>query len=195
MKRVFIFLLVLCCGVGFASAITTPQGKVMPSDAAPLELQVLYMGGGEPKHLDAARDIYGGAGANVGGEPLIRRDENQNMVPCAADSWTAGPNATYWDFKLRKDAVWSDGVPVTADDWVYTFQHMANPVLGNPWAWFYDDIKGFAAANQGKAALSTIGVEKLDTYTIRVWGEAGPAPHLPALLSLPGGYPRTQARR
>jgi ABC-type transport system substrate-binding protein len=166
-----------------ASAATTPQGKTMPFDAAPLDLQVFYLGGGEPKHLDGARDIYGGAGLNAGGEPLVRRDENQNMVPCAADSWTAGPNATYWDFKLRKDAVWSDGKPVTSADWVYTFQHMANPKLGNPWSWFYYDIKGFAAANQGKAALSTIGVEAIDTYTIRVWGEGGPAPHIPALLS------------
>jgi oligopeptide transport system substrate-binding protein len=184
MRRILpIFIIILCGTAVAASAITTPQGKVMPSDAAPLDQQVFYMSGGEPKHLDGARDIYSGAGINVGGEPLIRRDENQNMVPCAADSWTAGPNATYWDFKLRKDAVWSDGKPVTADDWVYTFQHMANPKLGNPWAWFYYDIKGFAAANQGKAALSTIGVEKIDTYTIRVWGEGGPAPHIPALLS------------
>jgi len=203
MKRVLIALLALAVSVGalWASGgkgetktstgpamkasgpVVTPQGKEMPADAAPLELQVFYEFGAEPKHFDGARDIYGGSGINLGGEPLIRRNENQEMIPAAADSWTPGPNASYWDFKLRPNAVWSDGQPVTADDWVYTFQHMANPALGNPWAWFYYDIKGFAAANQGKAPLTSIGVEKLDTYTIRVWGEGGSAPHIPALLS------------
>ena len=89
----------------------------MPSDAAPLAKQILYESAAEPRHLDISRDIYGaGVAINWGGEPLLRRDENQNLVPAMAENWTAGKNLEYWDFVIRKNARWSDGVPITADD-------------------------------------------------------------------------------
>ena len=65
----------------------TPQGRVLPADAAPLDKQYYVEMGAEPKHLDGARDIYGGAGINVGTETLIRNDENQKLVPAMAESW------------------------------------------------------------------------------------------------------------
>jgi oligopeptide transport system substrate-binding protein len=161
----------------------TPQGRVLPADAAPLAKQYFVQMGAEPKHLDGARDIYSGAGLNVGTETLIRNDENQKLVPAMAESWKAGPNAEYWEFKLRKDAVWSDGVPITADDWVYTFKHVADPKLANPWIWFYFDIKGVQAYASGKGGADGIGVTKIDDQTFRIYGEHGSIPYLPALMS------------
>lgn len=170
--------------------IITPQGRILPPDAAVLEKQVLYEAAAEPRHLDIARDIYGaGVAINWGGEPLLRRDQNQKLVPALAESWKAGENAAYWDFVIRQDARWSDGVPITADDWVFTFRHLASPKLDNPWTWFYYDVKGVRAHKENKAAAENIGVEALDDRTVRIWGEHGAIPHLPALMAYMAAVP------
>lgn len=170
--------------------IITVQGRTLPSDAAPLEKQILYESAAEPRHLDISRDIYGsGVAIGWGGEPLLRRDQNQNLVPAMAESYKAGKNAEYWDFVIRKDARWSDGVPITADDWVFTFRHLASPNLDNPWTWFYYDIKGIQAFKEGKGHPEDIGVEALDNRTIRIHGADGAIPHLPSLLAYMAAVP------
>jgi ABC-type transport system substrate-binding protein len=170
--------------------IVTLQGRTLPSDAAPLDKQILYEPAAEPRHLDISRDIYGaGVAINWGGEPLLRRDPNQNLVPAMAESYEAGENAEYWDFVIRKDARWSDGVPITADDWVFTFRHLASPNLDNPWTWFYYDIKGIQALKEGNGRPEDVGVEALDDRTIRIYGEDGAIPHLPSLLAYQAAVP------
>ncbi len=170
--------------------IITLQGRTLPSDAAPLENQILYEPAAEPRHLDISRDIYGaGVAINWGGEPLLRRDPNQNLVPAMAESYKAGKKTEYWDFVIRKDARWSDGVPITADDWVFTFRHLASPKLDNPWTWFYYDIKGIQALKEGQGHPEDVGVEALDERTIRIYGEDGAIPHLPSLLAYQAAVP------
>ncbi|HEV7859002.1 MAG TPA: peptide ABC transporter substrate-binding protein [Pyrinomonadaceae bacterium] len=173
-----------------AQPFVTPQGRQLPPDAAPLEKQILYEPASEPRHLDISRDIYGaGVAINWGGEPLLRRDQNQQLVPALAESYTAGPHAEYFDFVIRKDARWSDGVPITAHDWVFTFHHLADPALDNPWTWFFYDIKGVRDLKEGKGAREGVGVEALDERTLRIHGEGGPVPHLPALLAYQAAVP------
>ncbi|HSK73144.1 MAG TPA: peptide ABC transporter substrate-binding protein [Pyrinomonadaceae bacterium] len=170
--------------------VVTAQGRILPPDAAPLEKQVLYETASEPRHLDISRDIYGaGVAINWGGEPLLRRDQNQNLVPAMAESWEAGEGAEYWDFTIRENARWSDGVPITADDWVFTFRHLASPDLDNPWTWFYYDIKGIQDYKEGKGKPEDIGVEAIDERTVRIRGEGGAIPHLPALMAYQAAVP------
>ncbi len=124
--------------------IVTTQGRILSPDAAPLEKQILYESVNEPRHLDIARDIYNaGVAINWGGEPLLRRDENQNLVPAMAESWQAGKNLEYWDFVIRENARWSDGVPITADDWVFTFRHLASPASITPGRGFITTSREF----------------------------------------------------
>src|SRR5215217_7916656 len=142
--------------------IITVQGRTLPLDAAPLEKQILYELAAEPRHLDISRDIYGaGVAINWGGEPLLRRDQNQRLVPALAESYTAGPNAEFYDFVLRESARWSDGVPITAHDWVFTFRHLADPALDNPWTWFFYDIAGVRALKEGRGNREGVGVEAI----------------------------------
>jgi ABC-type transport system substrate-binding protein len=173
-----------------AAPIVTPQGRALPADAAPLDKQVLYESAGEPKHLDVVRDIYGANVAlNWGSEPLLRRDQNQNIVPALAESYTAGPNAAYFDFVIRKDAKWSDGTPITPDDYIFTFRHLADPKLDNPWTWFFYDVKGVQALKEGKGGPEGIGVEKIGDRTVRIHAQSGSAPHLPALMAYQAAGP------
>ena len=93
--------------------LITIQGRILPADAVSLNKQVLYESAAEPRHLDISRDIYGaGVAINWGGEPLLRRDQNQNLVPAMAESWKPGEEVDYWDFVIRPNARWSDGVPM-----------------------------------------------------------------------------------
>ena len=168
----------------------TGQGRILPLDAAPPEKQILIEPAAEPRHLDISRDIYGaGVAINWGGEPLLRRDQNQNLVPAMAESYKMGENAEYWDFLIRENARWSDGVPITADDWVFTFRHLASPNLDNPWTWFYYDIKGIQALKEGKGRPEDVGVEAIDERTVRIYGEGGAIPHLPSLLAYQAAVP------
>ncbi len=165
--------------------IVTPQGRELPEDAAPLEMQVMPDFTTEPKFLDVARDIYSATFAiNFLTEPLLRNNENFELVPALAESWQPGEKAEYWEFVIRQDAMWSDGTPITADDVVYTYQHLSNPALANPWVWFYFDIRDVGKAARGEIAPADVkAAEKVDDRTVRVFGEYGSIPYLPALLS------------
>jgi oligopeptide transport system substrate-binding protein len=162
----------------------TPQGRELPADAAPLEKQVLQLIGSEPKFFDTARDIYSSGATNTGTEPLLRNNEDFELVPALAESWKAGDEAKWWEFVIRKDAVWSDGNPIIADDIVYTYQHSADPAMANPWVWFYFDIKDvYKVATGAIAPADGKSAEKVDDRTVRIYGEYGSIPYLPALLS------------
>ena len=164
--------------------LMTPQGRELPPDAAPLEKQIFFEGfAAEPKHLDVARDLFSATAVlGWGGEPLLRLDENQQIVPAGAESYKAGPNAAYWDFTIRQDAKWSDGTPISADDWVFTFQHYADPELDNGFTYFYYDIKGMQAYKEGTGTADGVGVTKVDDRTVRITG-VNPVPHVPAMMT------------
>ncbi len=164
--------------------LMTMQGRELPADAAPLDKQIFFEGGAaEPKHLDVARDLFSATAVlGWGGEPLLRLDENQQIVPAGAESFIGGPNAEYWDFTVRQDAKWSDGTPITAADWVFTFQHYADPALANPFSYFYADIKGMSDYAAGTGTMEGVGVEAIDERTVRIHG-VNPAPHIPAMMT------------
>lgn len=52
------------------------------------------------------------------------RDENQQIVPALAESWVVADDATYVEFTIREGAKWSDGQPITSDDFIFAYQHM-----------------------------------------------------------------------
>ena len=171
-------------------AVVTPHGKVMPADAAPLDLQIRYNVVAENKHLDVARDIYNANSVlNWGTEPLLRRTEMMTLVPALADSYEVGPDAEYFDFHIREGAMWDDGTPITAYDFEYTYQHMSNPDLDTPWVWYYYDIKGIRGHKAGEVPAEDVGGEALDEMTFRVYGEGGSKPHLPSLLAYQAACP------
>jgi len=164
-------------------------GRELLSDAAAAEDQVLIERETEPAHLDFSRDRFAAhAALNWGAEALLQLDNHSEPVPALAETYTEGPNAEYFDFTLREGAKWSDGTPITAEDLVFTFRHLSDPALGNPWVWYYFGIKGVKARWLGEAGPEDIGVEAVDDRTVRIRGE-GPIPHLPQMLGVQGTGP------
>ncbi|EPE6798010.1 ABC transporter substrate-binding protein, partial [Vibrio alginolyticus] len=64
-------------------------------------------------------------------EGLVIQDRDGNIIPGVAESWETNDNQTF-TFHLRKDAKWSNGEPVTADDFVYSLRRAVDPKTASP---------------------------------------------------------------
>ena len=62
---------------------------------------------------------------------LLTHDNDGNIVAGLAESWEHSDDYLTWTFNLRKDAVWNDGQPVTAGDYVYSMQRLVNPEISS----------------------------------------------------------------
>lgn len=102
-------------------------------------------------------------------EGLVNQDADGHVVPGVAESWETQDNKTFI-FHLRKDAKWSNGDPVTADDFVFTFQRAVDPATASPYAWYLEmtTMKNAAQIISGKADKSTLGVKAIDANTLEV---------------------------
>jgi oligopeptide transport system substrate-binding protein len=107
--------------------------------------------------------------------------------PGVAQSWTTSADGLTWTFKLR-DAKWSDGVPLTADDFVYSYRRILDPKTASIYAYLVTLLKNGQAVNDGKALLSAVGARAIDAHTLELTLEH-PAPYLPELLMHQSFYP------
>lgn len=165
------------------SAVVNSVGVELPADAAPLERQVFRYASIGGKHFDFNKNIYESSGMwGNAWEPLVWLDADFNAYPGGADRWTTSDDGLTWTFYLRQNARWSDGEPVTADDWAFAFHRMLDPETANPYGWFYYSIKNAAPIHRGEIAdLDQLGVRKVDDYTITITTEQ-PTPYLLMIL-------------
>ena len=149
--------------------VVNSNGVVLPDDAAPIEQQVFLSAGLEGKHFDATKNIYETSGmSGYSLEPLVWLDYDFNAYPGAADSWEVSDDGLTWTFHLRENAMWSDGVPVTADDWVFSLRRMFSPETASPYVWFWGSIVNATAVSKGEVDISELGVAKVDDYTLAI---------------------------
>ncbi|MCG3760852.1 oligopeptide ABC transporter substrate-binding protein OppA [Vibrio cincinnatiensis] len=102
-------------------------------------------------------------------EGLVNQDADGNTIPGVAESWETTDNQTY-TFHLRADAKWSNGDPVTAQDFVYSWQRALDPATASPYAWYmeYTKIKNAKEIVEGKKEKSELAVKALDDHTLVV---------------------------
>jgi oligopeptide transport system substrate-binding protein len=102
-------------------------------------------------------------------EGLVRFDKEGNIVPGVAEKWTISDDGTVYTFNLNKNAKWSNGDPVTASDFVYSWEKVLRPDIAAPLGSNLFFIKNGAAYNEGSLKDSgDIGVKALDEYTLEV---------------------------
>lgn len=104
-----------------------------------------------------------------------------SAIPGMAERWTTSPDGLVWTFYLRK-ASWSDGVPVTADDFVFSFRRLLLPSTASEYASLVYLIKGAQPIAEGKAAPETLGVRALGPQVLEITLNH-PAPYLPQLAT------------
>ncbi|WP_110686166.1 peptide ABC transporter substrate-binding protein [Salinicola aestuarinus] len=158
----------LLTGAGCALLALTP-----PLAAADIEgdRQVLRRdNGAEPSTLDPQLSTGTWESSIVGDlfEGLVARDASGSIIPGVAESWERSDDGLHYTFHLRDDAKWSDGTPLTAEDFVYAWQRILSPALAAPYAYMLSPIQGAEAVNSGDSAAETLGVEASDAQTLEV---------------------------
>lgn len=122
-------------------------------------------------------------------EGLTRYDADNRLVPGVAERWqVTGEGATFW---LRDDARWSDGEPVTADDFVYAWRRAQDPATASEYAYIMYGIENAEAINNAKASIETLGVEAINAHKLHV-RFARPVPHFDRLVAFASFLPKRQ---
>lgn len=99
-------------------------------------------------------------------ETLVR-DTAGTITPGIAETWEISDDRLTYTFHLR-EAYWSDGVQVTAADFVYGMQRLMDPETGSVYAYIGEDIKNGYAVETGEAEPSELGVTALDDLTLEI---------------------------
>ncbi|RDY25458.1 hypothetical protein CHL78_018065 [Romboutsia weinsteinii] len=124
-------------------------------------------------------------------EGLYRMDKDKNVSPGMATEHTVSEDGLTWTFKLRKDSKWSNGDPVTAKDFEYSWKRTINPETASEYAWIMYDIVGAEKANLEGGSLDDVGVKAVDDHTLEV-KLTRPVSYFDKLMSFTSFYPQNQ---
>jgi oligopeptide transport system substrate-binding protein len=116
-------------------------------------------------------------------EGLVGRDKDNHLQARGAESYTVSEDGTVFTFKLRKEAKFSDGTPVTARDYEWTLKRNLDPASGSKYAHSLYPLKNALAFNKGQIQdRDAVGAKALDDYTLQLVTER-PAPYLIPLIA------------
>lgn len=102
--------------------------------------------------------------------------------PGVAESWTTNEDMSVYTFKLREDAKWSNGDPVTAHDFVFSYERILSPAYAAEYASMLFPIRNAREFNSGELEdFGQVGVKALDDHTLEL-ALVGPTPHFPTML-------------
>jgi oligopeptide transport system substrate-binding protein len=159
-------------------------GPVAPVGAqTPLAFRSALVG--EPPHVDPQRmaDFGSYTVASQVYSTLVLLDEHLQLVPYAAEKWTASRDGLAWTFKLRDNLVFHNGRKADANDVKYSLTRLASPDSRSPSsALLLADVVGFEAVNKGQAKELT-GVRAVDPLTVEIRLQSPPKGDLLTRLS------------
>lgn len=156
-----------------------PAGKLcveIGNSAEPLDL--------DPQKITMTQEDW------IVGDMMIGLTTNAadgSTIPGMAERWETSADGLVWTFHLR-DAKWSDGVPVTADDFVYGMRRLMDPKTASEYAYLLYFIKNAQAVNEGKLPLDQLGISAPDQKTVQITLNH-PAPYLAELATHQTFYP------
>lgn len=134
---------------------------------------------------DYMKTVYSRAGyPEIIQLPLTSFDAEFQLHGLGAESWEQSEDGLTWTFKLRDGLKYSDGHPLTAEDYIFALQRAAT--TGYDFAWYWDfagGIEGWSDVTGGDAGVETLGLRAVDDLTIEVTTST-PRPYLPSVVSL-----------
>ena len=125
-------------------------------------------------------------------EGLTRIDADGVVQPGVAESWETSEDGLTWTFKLRKNSVWSNGTPVTAKDFEYSWKRTLTPETASEYGYIMADIVGASTAEIEANGIDGVGVKALDDYTLEVKLNR-PVAYFAELMSFQVFFPQNQA--
>ncbi|SFH11526.1 oligopeptide transport system substrate-binding protein [Desulfotomaculum arcticum] len=189
MKKILLALMILMAfvltGCGGNNANNT-------ADNSSITQLIRYNVDAEPKTLDPAKStgLPDGTIELQMLDGLTRYDANQEIQPAAAEDWDISEDGLTYTFKLR-DAKWSNGDPVTAQDFVYSWLRALAPETASEYAYQFFYIKGAEDYNSGEGKKEDVALKALDDKTLQVVLNA-PAPQFLGLTAFQTYFPVNQ---
>ncbi|WP_334115596.1 peptide ABC transporter substrate-binding protein [Ligilactobacillus sp.] len=113
-------------------------------------------------------DTIGGDMLNNTMEGLYRLGKDSKVEPGIAEKTTVSKDNLTYTFTLRKNAKWSNGDPVTAKDFVYSWQRTVDPKTAASYSYLFSGIKNADDIVAGKKAPSTLGIKAVGKYKLVV---------------------------
>ncbi|MDO4331919.1 MAG: peptide ABC transporter substrate-binding protein [Eubacteriales bacterium] len=152
-----------------ADADGEDTADVVTDEAGAEGKQLVVQVGPDPETIDPAlNSAIDGANMIIHSfETLLIMDENTEIQPGQAESWECSEDGLTWTFHLREGLKWSDGTPLTANDFVYSWKRVCDPEVAAPYAeTVLGMVKGFDEATSGD--LDALGVSAPDDLTFVV---------------------------
>lgn len=186
-KRVLAAFLSMAMVAGLATGCGTPGGGKSDGDSADGKV-FRYAVNTLPTTLDPTK------GQSIGDNEIqhaitegLTRNTAGDVKPGIAESWDESEDGLTYTFHLRKDAKWSDGEPITAADFEYSWKRLVNPETASPYAFIGDCLKNGQAIEQGKMDVEELGVKAVDDTTLEVTLEH-PTSYFLSLIGSSGQY-------
>jgi oligopeptide transport system substrate-binding protein len=103
-------------------------------------------------------------------EGLLNQDAEGNVIPGVATEWEVSEDGLTYTFRLRPEARWSNGEPVTAQDFVFAWQRAASPELASPYSWYMElmQLENVSEVIAGERPVEDLGVTAIDDHTLEV---------------------------
>ncbi|RWR03749.1 peptide ABC transporter substrate-binding protein [[Pantoea] beijingensis] len=189
-KKSLIALSVMA-GLGVMAGNAAWAAQVLAGVELAAKQELVKGNGAELQSLDPHK-IEGVPESNVNRdllEGLIISDEQGHPIPGVAESWD-NKESKVWTFHLRKNAKWSNGEPVTAQDFVYSWQRLADPKTASPYASYlqYGHLANVDDIIAGKKSPDQLGIKAIDANTLEVT-LSEPVPYFYKLLIHPSMSP------
>ncbi|WP_442488762.1 peptide ABC transporter substrate-binding protein [Halomonas litopenaei] len=125
-------------------------------------------------------------------EGLVKNAPDGEILPGMATDWEVSEDGKTYTFTLREDARWSDGEPVTAEDFVFGWRHLLDPANASKYAYMLYPVVNAREVNTGELPLEELGVESRDDGRTFVVQLTQPTPYFLQLLTHYTGYPQPQ---
>ena len=163
---------------------TSSKGNSNASDTVKQEL--VFNLGADPETIDPTINTASEASTVIlnAFECIMTLDENDNAVEGAAESVEVSDDGLVYNIKLRKDGKWSDGEPVVADNFKYSWVRALTKENAAEYAYQLYYIKNAEKYYNGEATADELGINVIDDYTLEVTLEA-PTTYFPQLLAFP----------
>ncbi|MEG1931784.1 MAG: peptide ABC transporter substrate-binding protein, partial [Pygmaiobacter sp.] len=169
-KLALLMAVIMVCSLAFTacgnSASSAPAASAPAAGTTTQDLAVQI--GPDPETIDPAlNSAIDGANMIIHAfETLLIIDKDNKVVPGQAESWDVSEDGMEYTFHLRKDLKWSDGSPLTAADFEYSWKRVVDPATAAPYADLFNVIKGFDKASAGD--IDALAVEAVDDTTLKV---------------------------
>ena len=124
---------------------------------------------------------------------FYRLDENNEpVIAGASEDAMVSEDGVVYTIKLREDAKWSNGEPVTAEDYVFSWQRTVDPATASNYAYMLAPVKNAAAISDGTKDKSELGIEAVTSHELKITLEKA-TPYFKSLLAFPTFFPQSEA--